>query len=282
MAETTFSPVQDVYIASAYPDRNFFNRIQGDVLFVGTFTNENDIYRSFLQFDLFTPYHGIPPNSTIENASLQLTMYRNDNPGVAQLIVTDVLEPWDQSTVTFNNQPAVSDIGSQGVPGPAPSILTVNVRGVVIEWYNGTSPNNGFALRGRENANNNILGFRSTRFPDSRQWPSLTVVWDHGVLKTFPFEIFTGAPRQSTFINMEGQDQITFLVQNQTDGNLSGAVEVSHPGGITVIDSNTGFTIPPLGQRVITYSAAVAAARLSFSSAGQQGFYRVSAATRDE
>ena len=83
MPETTFSPVQDVYIASAYPDRNFFNRTQGDVLFVGSFTNENDIYRSLLQFDLFTPYHGIPPNSSIENATLQLAMYRNDNPGVA-------------------------------------------------------------------------------------------------------------------------------------------------------------------------------------------------------
>jgi hypothetical protein len=81
---------------------------------------------------------------------------------------------------------------------------------------------------------------------------------------------------------MVGQDQVTFLVQNQTDGNLAGAVDVSQPGGINIIDPATAFIIPPLSQRVITYSGAVAAARLSFSSAGQQGFYRVSVATRDE
>ncbi|MGI6513898.1 MAG: DNRLRE domain-containing protein [Syntrophomonadaceae bacterium] len=282
MPETTFSPVQDVYIASAYPDRNFFNRTQGDVLFVGSFTNENDIYRSLLQFDLFTPYHGIPPNSSIENATLQLAMYRNDNPGVADLRVTDVLEPWNQSTVTFNNQPAVSDIGSQGVPGPAPSTVSSIVTSIVINWYNGSRPNNGFALRGLENANNNILGFRSTRFPDSRLWPSLTVRWYRGTTTFYPFEILTGAPRQSSFINMVGQEQITFLVRNETDGNLVGAVEVVQPVGVRVIDSSTAFTIPPQMERVINYSAAVRAASLNFTSAGEQGAYLVSAATHDE
>jgi len=39
MPVTTFTPIQNVYISSAYPDQNFANRTQGDVLFVGTFTS---------------------------------------------------------------------------------------------------------------------------------------------------------------------------------------------------------------------------------------------------
>lgn len=70
MPVTTFTPCQNVYISSAYPDQNFANRTQGDVLFAGTFTDANDIYRSLLQFDIFNPTHQIPPNSTIESAFL--------------------------------------------------------------------------------------------------------------------------------------------------------------------------------------------------------------------
>ncbi|MEN6391219.1 MAG: hypothetical protein ABFD04_12445 [Syntrophomonas sp.] len=38
MPVTTFDPVQDVYISSAYADQNFYNRTQGNVLFAGSFT----------------------------------------------------------------------------------------------------------------------------------------------------------------------------------------------------------------------------------------------------
>lgn len=61
MPVTTFTPIQNVYISSAYPDQNFANRTQGDVLFVGTFTSPNDIYRSLLLFDVSPSNRAIPP-----------------------------------------------------------------------------------------------------------------------------------------------------------------------------------------------------------------------------
>ncbi|NLV17765.1 MAG: DNRLRE domain-containing protein, partial [Syntrophomonadaceae bacterium] len=105
MPVSVFTASQDVYISSAYPDQNFANSIQGNVLFAGTFTGVKDIYRSLLQFDILSPGNGIPPNSTIESASLILYMYRNDNPGTARIEVFRLTDFFDENTVTFINRP---------------------------------------------------------------------------------------------------------------------------------------------------------------------------------
>ncbi len=280
MPVTSFVPVQDVYVSSNYPDRNFINRPEGDVLFAGSLADEGDIYRSFLLFDISKPYHGIPPNSTIQSATLQLTVYRNDNPNKARLCLFEVLSPWDQKTVTFNTQPQVLFTGLTTVSGPPPSVLELGVGAIIRKWYDGTSPNHGFALQGMENSKRSILGLRSTRFPDSRFWPSLKVEWDLGTVSPAINDVLSGAPRTSSFINIEGKEQVTFMILNQTRGNLRGAVEITLPKGLQLTDPATDFSIPPGHHRIINYSTAASLVRIRFTEAGR-GTYQVSASTRD-
>lgn len=97
---TYFLPVQDVYISSAYGDTNFYAPPQGEVLFAGSYTGADDIYRTLLQFDLWGA-NRLPPNITIISAYLQLYMYRNDNVNVATLNGYSILESFNQQIVTF-------------------------------------------------------------------------------------------------------------------------------------------------------------------------------------
>jgi len=178
------TPKKDVYIASAFPDINFNNhkKNEGDFLFVGTFTGADDIFRSLLQFDLFDPGAGIPSNRTIQEAVLFLHLSRNDNAGVAQVYCFRLFDSFNANEVTFNTVPMshfpISDFAGGAVtPAATPISVALNITSLVQSWYLGLIPNNGIELRGIENGNNNILGFRSTRFTNRSFWPSLVVNW---------------------------------------------------------------------------------------------------------
>lgn len=281
MPVTTFTAIQDVYISSAYPDQNFADRTQGDVLFAGTFTGANDIYRSLLQFDIFSPTHGIPPNSTIESAFLQLSMYRNDSPGTARVEAFILADFFDQNTVTFNNRPPTGlPVGAIITPA-APALVSINLSLLVEGWYDGSIPNTGVELRGLEDENNNIVGFRSTRFSNSGFWPTLQVTWSRGTVSRTVFDSFSGAPATSTLIDMSGKEQATFIIRNNTDGNLQGSVLLQNSGTDPVSDPSTAFSIPAGQERVLNYTAAVDFLRLRFTAAGA-GTYTVQSKTRDE
>jgi hypothetical protein len=281
MPVTTFTPCQNVYISSAYPDQNFANRTQGDVLFAGTFTGANDIYRSLLQFDIFNPTHQIPPNSTIESAFLQLFMYRNDNPGTARVEAFRLTDFFDQNTVTFNNRPPTGLPHGTVIAPAAPALVRINLSLLVEGWYDGSIPNTGVELRGLENENNNIVGFRSTRFSDSGFWPTLQVTWSKGTVSRTVFDVLSGAPTISTLIDMAGKEQATFMIRNTTDGTLQGSVLLVNAGTDPVSDPSTAFSIPAGQVRVINYTAAVDFLRLQFTAAGA-GSYVVQSKTRDE
>lgn len=281
MPVTTFTAIQDVYISSAYPDQNFANRTQGDVLFAGTFTGANDIYRSLLQFDILNPSNGIPPNSTIEFASLLLFMYRNDNPGNARVEAFRLTDFFDQNTVAFNNRPPTGLIQGTVIPPAAPAFVNINISLLVERWYDGSVPNNGIELRGLENDNNNIVGFRSTRFPDSAFWPALQVTWSKGTVSGTVFDALSDAPATSSLIDMSGKEQATFLITNATNGTLQGSVLLQNSGVNPVSDPSTAFSIPAGQEHVINYTAAVDFLGLRFTAAGA-GVYVVQSKTRDE
>ncbi|HWP96473.1 MAG TPA: DNRLRE domain-containing protein [Syntrophomonadaceae bacterium] len=282
MPVTVFNPIQDVYISSAYPNQNFANATQGNVLFIGTFTGAADIYRSLLQFDVVDANHGIPPNSTISEANLVLHIYRNDNPGTAQVNGFRLLDFFHQKKVTFNTAPENSSINLFSiVPSGAAQILDINITSLVQGWYSGAIPNNGILLEGLENANDNIIGFRSTRFDDSSFWPSLSVTWAKGTLSAPISETLSGAPKFTTFVNMAGKEQATWLIYNPTTTALTGVVQVVQ-GNLLINDPNTVFTVPAAGNGVVYFTGAVDSARLAITAASATDTYTISVETRDE
>ncbi|MEN6391226.1 MAG: DNRLRE domain-containing protein [Syntrophomonas sp.] len=281
MQNTLFNPIQNVYIASAYPNQNFANPPYDNVLFAGTFSGATDIYRSLLQFDIFDPNRGIPPNSTVRAATLTLTCFRNDNLGIAQVIGYRLLNFFNQNTVTFNTAPL------SYYPSPTFSFIapvlgspTVDVTSLVQGWYSGAYANNGIELRGIEDANDNIVAMRSNRFEDSDFWPKLNVTWVKGTLSYPITDTLTGAPNASTFIDMTGAEQATWLIYNPTTTAVSGVVQVQQ--GSLLINTSTVFTVPAGQTGIVDFTGAVNTARLFINSAGATDTYTISAEIRDE
>lgn len=165
---------------------------------------------------------------------------------------------------------------------PIDGAVILDVTGLVRGWLNGIVPNNGIELRGIENADDNILGFRSTRFPDSTFWPQLTVGWTTGTLSFLTQDTLSGAPNASVVIHMAGIEQVTFTINNTTNAELKGAIQVSLDNGATFFDDPaTAFTIAAGGETVISYTVAADLVRIHITSAGA-GNYTIQAKTRDE
>lgn len=177
MAEISFAPSQDAYIAQWFPTRNF-----GAVpyLYVSRYEQAGDVYRSLVQFDLCSLFcNSIPPNSCIDHACLELWIYRNEiQAGSINLNVYRILQTWSENQVTWNNQPLIgsSADGTQSVAAGDSGKIEIDITDLAEGWYKGTIVNNGLLIKGKEDAND-LVGFYSRKFPNTSLWPKLTVIY---------------------------------------------------------------------------------------------------------
>jgi len=174
LTEVTYIPGQDSYIAQFYPDTNFGN---SPALFISRYLQCCDIYRSLVQFDLCNLCKLIPITCDIEEAILELTIYRNEiSCGSIDLKVFHLLNTWDEITVTWNNQPPVPATPDAIIPINAGFLgtISVDITDLVRDWHNGSIPNNGILLKGDE-TQNNLVGFFSKDSDNSSFWPKLHV-----------------------------------------------------------------------------------------------------------
>jgi hypothetical protein len=106
-----------------------------------TGANNGNVY---LQFSL----EGIPPNASVQKATLQL--YVNQVLGAGSFDVFGLDSSWSQNTLTYTNAPAlgVSATGNNpvAIPEIADQFILIDVTPLVQGWVNGTIPNNGLAL----------------------------------------------------------------------------------------------------------------------------------------
>jgi hypothetical protein len=220
MDRVSIVPFQDAYVSEWYASKNFGGEI---ALFVSQYLKPGDDYRSLLQFNL----DKIPPASTIEEATLELTPYRNEVSGPPiNVTVHRLLSSWNQDSVTWNNQP-----GNKQAPDGVVTIFSgsphekvcIEITDLVQGWYDGSIPNHGLLLKGNER-NNNLVGFRSTNFEDRDAWPMLHIKFTNGKLKTYPKErLVIPKPSQcapleaSTPIPLGARTKATFLIKNDSD-----------------------------------------------------------------
>lgn len=217
MAKVSLLPCQDAYVSEWYANTNFSSSI---ALFVSQYLQSGDDYRSLLQFT----FEQIPPTSTIEQAILELTVYRNEVSGFPiNISAHRLLYRWNQYSVTWNSQPRFTEIpdslvsiSSSAPPGKVFFDLTDLVRG----WYDGSIPNNGLILRGNELCND-LIAFRSTNFNNSDAWPLLHVNFVDGILTAFEVEtlVIPDCPPYSPLeasapIPLSPRQKATFLIKN--------------------------------------------------------------------
>jgi plastocyanin len=124
----------DARIQGGSPDVNF----SSGYLYLATLNG----HFVFTQFDLLA----LPADATIDTAELQLN-FTSILTGPNDVEVGRALDPWDETTLTWNNQPGIT-WGGPVQTVSANGIYSWDVTQLVAQWQDGTVPNYGFALRG--------------------------------------------------------------------------------------------------------------------------------------
>jgi hypothetical protein len=102
-----------------------------------------DIHRILVSFDLTS----VPPSARIEDAELVLCV--RSSAGSAEghvLALRRIANPWDETSVTWDNQPADGPVSTSIVFSAADACSTWNVTTDVQQWTGGTS-NYGWTVR---------------------------------------------------------------------------------------------------------------------------------------
>ncbi len=156
----------------------------------GTVNGNFAVYRSLLQFDLSS----IPPNATINNASLSLYAWdqtggiglgnHHTYSGPNNFLIERVTADWDELYVTWNNQPSSTNVNSVSMPAstsPTQNYLNTNVTQLVKDMI---SQNNfGFMLRLDNEEPYRAINFCSSDHTNPNLRPKLTISYTVGSCK---------------------------------------------------------------------------------------------------
>jgi len=185
---TECSQGKDAVVASCIPCG--FNAINyGDVdefsSIAWTASGALSLVRGLLDFDLSS----VPTDATVTSSSLSL--YHNPsassgNPGHSQLsgsneaVLQRIIAAWDESTVTWDNQPATTtqnEVMLSASLNDTLDYLDIDVTALVQEMVSTPSENFGFMLRLQSEAYYRSLLFASSDHPDPSLWPKLDICY---------------------------------------------------------------------------------------------------------
>ncbi len=138
--------------------------------------------RSFFKFDLT----GIPMGTLID--STKLTLYGNPSPqhspghsnfsGSDACILSPVAADWQDTSVTWHTQPAITSSGQIFLPQSTSSMqdyTNIDVTNLVRSWVNNPSMNFGLSIKLQTEIRYRSLDFASSNCTDSTKWPRLDI-----------------------------------------------------------------------------------------------------------
>lgn len=135
--------------------------------------------RGLLEFNL----SAIPSTAIIDSARLSLYHSSSFNAGQAGDNVADLLrvtQAWDESTVTWSNQPTTTTSNVVVLPkssAPAQDYVNINVTSPVQYWHSNPSQNYGWMLKLQTEQTYRSLKFTSSDGSISSDWPKLEVCY---------------------------------------------------------------------------------------------------------
>ena len=200
-----------------FPDYDGIAWTDGGVAFTG---------RGLLQFDL----SGIPSNAVVVTA--QLSLYNNpasvQTGGQHQSLTGSnngrlerITSAWDENTVTWNTQPATTNLNSVFLPqsiSPNEDYLNINVLQLVLDMINNPSTSFGFMIRLNTEQIYRSLVFASSDHLDMSKHPKLQICY------TTP-----------TGINENPGNDFYFLIQpNPFSENLMLTYKINHTTNVVV------------------------------------------------
>jgi len=175
---------RDAYITDFYPNTNFKN--DGDFGGIAWITNDTGyIGRTLFKFNL----SGIPQNATVTSAQLLLTYNQapthygsaghHQDSGSNACYLQRILQDWEDSSVTWNNQPAVTAVDQVILDASTSEFqnYSVDLTAAINDMVKNPAANFGLLLRLQTESPIRVLGFSSGN-ADTTLRPVLQVTYD--------------------------------------------------------------------------------------------------------
>jgi hypothetical protein len=171
---------KDALITLYTPNANFGNHISmhPDCWTIG---GDLDIIRGLIQFDLSS----IPGDAAIDSAfisfyyALDPQYNGTDHYGNNYMLLQRITEPWQENTVTWNNQPNVDSnyaVWINKFVNPHQDYNNIDVTHLVRDIFK-SNKNYGFMLRMSDETPFKITLIASSDYPDSTKHPKLVVYY---------------------------------------------------------------------------------------------------------
>ncbi len=217
----------DAMIFDLYPNTNYgtFADLQANAW---TFTPTPGLVRSLLKFD----FGSIPGNAIIDSALLSL--YENtgsssgdhsQQSGSNEAWLQRVVAPWNEQTVTWNNQPnaaAANQVAVHASNYATENYLDINVKPLVQDMLN--SDNYGFLLKLNTEQHYRRLNFASSDHADFSKHPSLKICYSvpSAIVENkleAAIMLYPNPANDELFIETNGQELMEINIYN-TNGSL--------------------------------------------------------------
>lgn len=130
----TFNAVKDTYANKAYPDK--VNGSQSVIILSNKYTDR----LGFIQFEDVN----LPEGATLIQANLKFYVYEVHYATTAKLNVGPVTEDWEESSLTWNNKPAINQtMAIEATIEMTEGWKTVSLTNLVSQWLNDSLGNKG-------------------------------------------------------------------------------------------------------------------------------------------
>ena len=254
-----------VWNAPGFPN-GMTNYGSGDFLGAHSWTNSGtpDTSRSLIEFDL----DQIASGSHIVSAYLSL--YNNPTTnfaggehstlsGLNSAYIRRIVEPWDESTVNWFTQPAVTNLHQTSIPassGPHDDYINIDVTQLVQDMVDSAATSFGFEISLVREQYYRALVFASSDCADPNLRPRLIISYDEPLSGCWTLQPHDGCGKDALVWNAPGFSNGT---TNYGSSDAIGAHAWTNTGipdtGRTLLEFDLGF---------IPSNAAVTAAYLSF------------------
>ena len=165
------NPSADSYVNEGMADSNFGS---DDTIYLGKTSDGKNDYL-YIRFDLSS----IPSNAQIIYA--KLSIYRSDtgsNPTGKTVKIYRVTEDWNESDITWNNQPNSVSVETDSATIPSGQTwLEFNVTGDVQGFVNGSYDNYGWVIKCSDCPDDSEAWFRSKEYSEADYHPKLEIIY---------------------------------------------------------------------------------------------------------
>jgi len=170
---------KDAYINDFFPENS--GDYPNNFAMAGTSSGNPFVCRSLIEFDL----SDIPTGSFILEARLSLYFANNPwNPhthyGDNEALLRRIIEPWDEYTVTWYNQPLSTEENQVVLPvseDPEQDYLDINVTSLIQDIYSNPGNSHGMLFRLATEEMYRRMMFASSDYEDPELWPKLLIIY---------------------------------------------------------------------------------------------------------